>query len=94
MFDFKIYRVSQKKMEDRDFLLKSVLEVRFSFSTCVSVAKEATTIATQATLAAPDLAVEMCVRPWIVELSKNSQKAAFVISSVITLPHICPFTPN
>ena len=29
------YRVSQK-MEDSDFLLKSVLEVRFQFSTCVS----------------------------------------------------------
>ena len=35
-------------------------------------AKQATTIATQTALAVLDLAVEMCTRPWIVELSKNS----------------------
>ena len=36
-----------------------------------AVAKQATTITTQATLAVFDLAVEMCTRPWIVELSKK-----------------------
>ena len=35
------------------------------------MAKQATTIATQAALAVFDLAVEMCTRPWIVELSKK-----------------------
>ena len=43
-------------------------------------AKQATTIATQVTFAALDLAVEMCTRPWIVELSRNSLTAAVVIS--------------
>ena len=42
-------------------------------------AKQATTITTQAALAARDLAVEMCTRPWIVELSKNSRKIAVAI---------------
>ena len=36
------------------------------------MAKQATTIATKVALAALDLAVEMCTRPWIVEFSKNS----------------------
>ena len=45
-----------------------------------AMAKQATTIATQAALAALDLAVEMCTRPWIVELSKNSRIAAVAIS--------------
>ena len=36
-------------------------------------AKQATTIATQVALAVLDLAVEMCTRPWIVELSKMSE---------------------
>ena len=36
--------------------------------------KQATTIATQAALAAFDLAVEICTRPWIVELSKKSRR--------------------
>ena len=40
-----------------------------------AIPKQATTIVTQAILAARDLAVEMCTRPWIVELSKNSQIA-------------------
>ena len=35
-------------------------------------AKQATTIATQASFADRDLALEMCTRPWIVEFSKNS----------------------
>ena len=39
----------------------------------IAKAKQATTIATQAALAALDLAVEMCTRPWIVELSKKSE---------------------
>ena len=34
-------------------------------------AKQATTIATQRALVALDLAVAMCTRPWIVELSKK-----------------------
>ena len=38
----------------------------------MAMAKQATTITTQTALAARDLAVEMCTRPWIVELSKNS----------------------
>ena len=45
----------------------------------MAMAKQATTIATQAALAALDLAVEMCTRPWIVELSKNSRIAAVAI---------------
>ena len=36
-------------------------------------AKQATTIATQIALAVLVLAVEMCTRPWIVELSRNSR---------------------
>ena len=36
------------------------------------MAKQATTIATQIALAVFDLAVEMCTKPWIVELSKKS----------------------
>ena len=43
-------------------------------------AKLATTIATQAALAALDLAVEMCTRPWIVEFSKNSRMLAVAIT--------------
>ena len=35
-------------------------------------AKQATTIATQIALAVLDLAEEICIRPWIVELSKKS----------------------
>ena len=42
-------------------------------------AKHAITIATQVTFAALDLAVEMCTRPWIVELSRNSLTAVVVI---------------
>ena len=38
----------------------------------MAMEKQATTIATQVTLATLDLAVEMCDRPWIVELSKKS----------------------
>ena len=45
----------------------------------MAVAKQAATIATQAALAALDLAVEMCTRPWIVEFSKNSRKVATAI---------------
>ena len=45
----------------------------------MAMAKQATTIATQAALAARDLAVEMCTNPWIVELSKKSRKDAEVI---------------
>ena len=36
-------------------------------------AKQATTIATQIAFAVLDLAVEMCTRPWIVELSKKPE---------------------
>ena len=35
-------------------------------------AKQATTIATQTTLVAWDLAEEICAKPWIVELPRNS----------------------
>ena len=45
----------------------------------IAEAKQATTIATQAALAALDLAVEMCIRPWIVELSRNSRTDEFAI---------------
>ena len=38
----------------------------------MAMAKQATTIATQVALAALDLAVEMCTRPWIVEFSRKS----------------------
>ena len=37
----------------------------------MAVAKQAATIATQIALAVLDLAVEICTRPWIVELSKK-----------------------
>ena len=36
------------------------------------MAKQATTIATQRAFAVRDVALEMCERPWIVELSKKS----------------------
>ena len=42
-------------------------------------AKQAATIATQATLAVRDLAVEMYTRPWIVLLSKKSRRVAAAI---------------
>ena len=45
----------------------------------MAVAKQATTIATQAALPVRDLAVEMCARPWIVELSKKSRRVALAI---------------
>ena len=45
----------------------------------MAVAKQVATIATQAALAVRDLAVEMCTRPWIVELSKNSRRVAVAI---------------
>ena len=45
----------------------------------MAMAKQATTMAAQANLAFPDLAVEMCARPWIVELSRNSQKIPVTI---------------
>ena len=53
----------------------------------MAMAKQATTIATQTALAARDLAVEMCTRPWIVELSKNSRIAAEAI--VMTSVNFC-----
>ena len=46
----------------------------------MAMPKQATTIATQAALAARDLAVVMCTRPWIVELSKNSQRVAILMT--------------
>ena len=39
----------------------------------MATAKQAITIATQRAFAVLDLAVEMCTRPWIVELLKKSQ---------------------
>ena len=48
-------------------------------------AKQATTIANQRALAILDLAVEMCTRPWIVELSKNSLKAIDAILDIINI---------
>ena len=47
-------------------------------------AKLATTIATHAALAILDFVVEICTRPWIVELSKNSLKAVGAISGLMT----------
>ena len=47
------------------------------------MAKQATTIPTQANLAAFDLAVEMCTRPWIVEFSRNSHIAEVTILGCI-----------
>ena len=35
--------------------------------------KQATTIATQAIFAVPDFALEICNRPWIVELSRKAE---------------------
>ena len=46
----------------------------------MAVAKQAATIATQIALAVLDLAVEVCTKPWIVELSKNSRKIEEAIS--------------
>ena len=45
----------------------------------MAMAKQATTIATQTALADLDLAAEICSRPWIVELSKNSRIDAAAI---------------
>ena len=53
----------------------------------MAMAKQASTIATQATRAARDLAVEMCTRPWIVEFSKNSFIVAVAISSISVSSH-------
>ena len=41
-----------------------------------AMAKQATTIANQIALAVLDFAVEMCTRPWIVELSKKLRQMA------------------
>ena len=49
----------------------------------MAVAKQATTIDTQATLAVLELAVQMCTRPWIVELSKNLQKVEEAMTKVL-----------
>ena len=35
--------------------------------------KQATTIVTQETFAGPDFALEICNRPWIVELSRKAE---------------------
>ena len=56
-------------------------------------AKLATTIATQAALAALDLAVEMCTRPWMVEFSKNSRILAEAIS-LISVSQVAPSHDN
>ena len=53
----------------------------------MAMAKQVTTIASQAALATRDLAVDMCTRPWIVELSKNSRIAAEAI--VLTSVNFC-----
>ena len=45
----------------------------------MAMAKQATTIVTQVALAALDLEVEICTRPWIVELSRNSRILAVAI---------------
>ena len=45
----------------------------------MAMAKQATTTANQRALAVRDLDVEMCTRPWIVELSKNSRRIVEVI---------------
>ena len=45
----------------------------------IAMAKQATTMPNQASLDDLDLAVEMCTRPWIVELSKNSRIDAVAI---------------
>ena len=39
----------------------------------MAMEKQATTITTHKAFAVFDLAVEMCTRPWIVELSKKSE---------------------
>ena len=49
-------------------------------------AKQAITIATHSALAVFDFAVEMCTRPWIVELSKNSR--IFVVAIFLELMNI------
>ena len=45
----------------------------------IAMAKQATTMPNQVSLDDLDLAVEMCTRPWIVELSKNSRIDAVAI---------------
>ena len=52
----------------------------------IAKAKQATTIATQAVLAVLDLAVDMCTRPWIVELSKKFR----ITFDVILVRHKIP----
>ena len=51
----------------------------------MAVAKQTNTMAAQAALAVRDLAVEMCAKPWIVELSKKSQKEAVIIFSIFLI---------
>ena len=51
----------------------------------MAVAKQATTIATHTALDTFDLAVEICTRPWIVELSRNSLKVAAAILNHVKL---------
>ena len=55
----------------------------------IAMAKQATTIVNQRALAARDLAVEMCTRPCIVELSRNLRKVAVAICW--TRPFYPPF---
>ena len=50
----------------------------------MATAKQATTIPNQATLAARDFAVDMCARPWIVELSRNWRRVAGAIITFFT----------
>ena len=47
----------------------------------IATAKQATTVATHKTLPRPDLDEEMCLRPWIVEFSKKSERMAIAILS-------------
>ena len=56
----------------------------------MAMAKQATTMQTQAALKARDLDVEMCTRPWIVELSKKSRKVeeAILTSGQVKLPFL------
>ena len=52
-----------------------------------AMAKQATTIATQVALAALDLAVEMCTRPWIVEPSK---KFCITVDAILSNQDLIP----
>ena len=69
----------------QDQALPSYVLDRFS----ASLRKQATTIATQIAFNVLDLAVDMYIRPWIVELSRKSRQNTNAISLERNLSSVC-----